>query len=74
MLRAPAKGMKISAEHESSTILASALHAERAASVEIDWDQFERCADCNGRAEIEETPDGNLICQKCQAQLPKPST
>lgn len=39
-----------------------------------DWDQFDGCEQCHGRAPIEETPDGDLICQICRAKLPRPST
>jgi hypothetical protein len=39
-----------------------------------DWDQFDACEECHGRAPIEETPDGELICQVCHARLPRPST
>ena len=41
---------------------------------EKDWDQFEACAQCRGRAEIDETPDGDLVCQTCRATLPRPSS
>ncbi|MCW1968710.1 MAG: hypothetical protein KIH69_011420 [Anaerolineae bacterium] len=41
---------------------------------EIDWDEYENCGQCRGRAEIEETDDGDLFCQMCRAQLPKPVT
>lgn len=37
-----------------------------------DWDQFESCSQCRGRASIDETPDGDLICQICKANLPRP--
>ncbi len=41
---------------------------------EKDWDQFENCKQCRGRAEIDEMPEGDLVCQVCRAALPKPST
>lgn len=41
---------------------------------EKDWDQFENCAQCRGRAEIDETAEGDLVCQVCKATLPRPST
>lgn len=41
---------------------------------EIDWDEYENCGQCRGRADIEETSDGDLFCQMCRAQLPKPVT
>jgi hypothetical protein len=41
---------------------------------EKDWDQFESCTQCRGRADIEETPDGALVCRVCRAHLPRPST
>jgi hypothetical protein len=39
-----------------------------------DWDQFEGCQQCKGRALIDETTDGDLICQICKATLPRPSS
>ena len=39
-----------------------------------DWDQFERCAQCRGRSDIDETPDGDLVCTTCRAVLPRPQT
>ncbi|BCX05788.1 MAG: hypothetical protein KatS3mg053_3726 [Candidatus Roseilinea sp.] len=39
-----------------------------------DWDQYENCAQCHGRAEIDETPEGDLICHICRAMLPRPAT
>ncbi len=41
---------------------------------EKDWDQYEQCITCHGRAEIEETEDGGLICRVCRAMLPRPAT
>jgi hypothetical protein len=41
---------------------------------EKDWDQFENCKQCRGRAEIDETPEGELVCRICRATLPRPST
>jgi len=37
-----------------------------------DWDQFEACKQCRGGAMIDETPDGDLMCQQCRATLPRP--
>ena len=37
-----------------------------------DWDQFEACKQCRGSAMIDETPDGDLVCQQCRAMLPRP--
>lgn len=37
-----------------------------------DWDQFEACPQCRGRAIIDESPDGDLVCQTCKANLPRP--
>jgi hypothetical protein len=37
-----------------------------------DWDQFEACKQCRGGATIDETPDGDLMCQQCRAMLPRP--
>jgi hypothetical protein len=39
-----------------------------------DWDEFNACERCHGRAPIEETPDGELFCQECRCKLPRPST
>jgi hypothetical protein len=39
-----------------------------------DWDQFEGCQQCKGRAMIDETTDGDLVCQVCKATLPRPSS
>jgi len=39
---------------------------------EKDWDQFEACKQCRGGADIDETPDGDLMCQMCRATLPRP--
>ena len=41
---------------------------------EKDWEQFDACAQCRGNAIIDETPDGELICQTCKAQLPRPQS
>jgi hypothetical protein len=41
---------------------------------EKDWEQFENCTLCRGRAQVDETADGDLICQTCRATLPRPST
>jgi hypothetical protein len=41
---------------------------------EKDWDQFENCKQCRGRADIDETPEGELVCHVCRATLPRPST
>jgi hypothetical protein len=37
-----------------------------------DWDQFEACKTCRGGADINETPEGDLMCQVCRAMLPRP--
>ncbi|MBO9345212.1 MAG: hypothetical protein J7601_05710 [Chloroflexi bacterium] len=42
--------------------------------LEKDWDQYELCDTCRGRADIEETEDGGLICRVCRAMLPRPAT
>ncbi|GEM_PF-4442206 len=39
-----------------------------------DWNQFEGCQQCKGRALIDETSDGDLICHLCKATLPRPNT
>ena len=39
-----------------------------------DWDQFEACERCHGRADVDETPDGDLVCAICHAKLPRPSS
>lgn len=41
---------------------------------EKDWDQYEGCQTCRGRAEIAETPEGELVCNTCRAKFPKPVT
>jgi hypothetical protein len=38
------------------------------------WEQFEACEQCHGHAQIDETPDGDLICHVCHCKLPRPST
>jgi hypothetical protein len=38
-----------------------------------DWEQFDACKQCKGGAQIDETPDGELICHVCKAQLPRPN-
>jgi hypothetical protein len=42
--------------------------------VQKDWDQYEQCELCRGRAEIDETQEGDLICHVCRALLPRPVT
>jgi len=42
--------------------------------VEKSWDQYEQCDVCHGRAEIDETLDGDLVCHVCRAMLPRPAT
>jgi hypothetical protein len=44
------------------------------APAEKSWEEFESCTRCHGRAHIEETADGELYCQLCQAHLPRPSS
>jgi hypothetical protein len=39
-----------------------------------DWDQYEGCQTCRGRADIDETPEGELVCTTCRAKLPRPQT
>lgn len=41
---------------------------------EKDWDQFENCSQCRGRADIDETAEGDLVCRACRATLPRPSS
>jgi hypothetical protein len=41
---------------------------------EKDWEQFDTCATCRGNAQIDELPEGDLVCQVCKAILPRPST
>jgi hypothetical protein len=41
---------------------------------EKDWDQFEQCLTCKGRADIDELPQGDLVCRVCRATLPRPQT
>ncbi|GIV85763.1 MAG: hypothetical protein KatS3mg052_2770 [Candidatus Roseilinea sp.] len=51
------------------------FHAESGEFIpQKDWDQYENCAQCHGRAEIDETPEGDLICHLCRAMLPRPAT
>jgi hypothetical protein len=45
-----------------------------ASIIQKDWDQYEQCILCHGRAEIDETQDGDLICHVCRAMLPRPAT
>ena len=40
--------------------------------VEKDWEQFDACKRCSGGAGIDETPDGDLVCEMCRAMLPRP--
>jgi hypothetical protein len=40
---------------------------------EKDWEQFDSCKQCRGGAQIDETPDGDLVCHVCKAQLPRPN-
>ena len=42
--------------------------------VQKDWEQFDACERCRGRAPIDETEDGNLYCHLCGAKLPRPSS
>ena len=39
-----------------------------------DWEAFENCQICRGQAEIDETPQGDLVCKVCKAALPRPQT
>ena len=44
------------------------------AAAQMNWDQFDACERCRGRAPIDETEDGNLYCHLCGAKLPRPSS
>lgn len=37
-----------------------------------DWDAFDACGVCHGRAQILETPETDLFCAECKARLPRP--
>jgi hypothetical protein len=41
---------------------------------EKDWEQFDTCVTCRGNAQIDEMPEGDLVCHVCKAILPRPST
>jgi hypothetical protein len=43
-------------------------------SQDKDWDQFDTCATCRGSAQIDETPEGDLLCHVCKAVLPRPNS
>ena len=38
------------------------------------WDDFEACEQCRGHAQIDETPDGDLVCHVCGCKFPRPSS
>ena len=38
------------------------------------WDDFETCDQCHGHAQIDETPDGELVCHVCHCKFPRPSS
>lgn len=62
------------AQPQQSLVLREDNSAVFVAVKEIDWDQYENCQQCRGRAEIDEAPEGDLSCQMCRAQLPKAVT
>ncbi len=40
--------------------------------VEKDWESYDNCEFCVGRAQIRETLESDLFCEQCRARLPRP--
>ncbi len=58
----------------TATHAGDSTEAPIGAPQEKTWEEFDACGRCHGRAQIEETPGGDLYCQLCHARLPRPST